>query len=38
MTRSRNWQTLISMLEYGMEPQEAVDAPRIYHLCPPATI
>jgi gamma-glutamyltranspeptidase/glutathione hydrolase len=26
-----NAQTLINMLDFGMEPQEAVDAPRIHH-------
>ena len=33
-----NAQTLINMLDFGMEPQEAVDAPRIHHQWLPDTI
>ncbi|WP_457107348.1 gamma-glutamyltransferase [Methylobacterium sp. P5_C11] len=31
-------QTLINMLDFGMEPQEAVDAPRIHHQWLPDTV
>ncbi|MCJ2061111.1 gamma-glutamyltransferase [Methylobacterium sp. J-048] len=33
-----NAQTLINMLDFGMEPQEAVDAPRIHHQWLPDTV
>ncbi|MEE7438320.1 gamma-glutamyltransferase [Methylobacterium oryzae] len=33
-----NSQTLINVLDFGMEPQEAVDAPRIHHQWLPDTV
>ena len=33
-----NAQTLINVLDFGMEPQEAVDAPRIHHQWLPDTV
>ncbi|MDP4005567.1 gamma-glutamyltransferase [Methylobacterium sp. NEAU K] len=33
-----NAQTIINMLDFGMEPQQAVDAPRIHHQWLPDTV
>jgi gamma-glutamyltranspeptidase/glutathione hydrolase len=33
-----NVQTILNMLDFGMEPQEAVDAPRIHHQWLPDTV
>jgi len=33
-----NAQTIINMLDFGMQPQEAVDAPRIHHQWLPDTV
>ena len=33
-----NAQTILNMLDFGMEPQEAVDAPRIHHQWLPDTV